>query len=286
MHRSFGWLFPTAFALAVVLPLAPQGPQPGPAPGLSLDEQEAFLKNAPIVDRQMLTGGTTRTTRITLSDGKLSHEAHVQTVDIFKPVFRTKKFVEKNFRDSYKYNIAAYHVSKMLGLNMTPPCVYREFDGQPASVCWWVDNLQFDELKRREKKLEPPDPERWTRQLNLIRVFDQLIDNTDRNQGNLLIDTEWNLWMIDHTRAFRETHQLRKPENLRRVSTQMLGGMRKLNFERCNAELQPHLTEPEIRAMLVRRDLLLKFFENAVNEHGPNSVFTDLPRHTPHVTIP
>ena len=36
-----------------------------------------------------------------------------------------------------------------------------------------------------------------------MRVFDELIANTDRNLGNMLIDRQWKLWLIDHSRAFR-----------------------------------------------------------------------------------
>ncbi len=252
----------------------------------AVEPREEFLATAPIVGRKAIGTGITHTTRVTLSNGRLKHDAHVQTIDIYKPVYRTKEFVEKDFRDSYKYNIAAYRVAKLLKLDMLPPCVYREVDGQPASVCWWVDNVQFDELTRREKKVEPPDPEDWTKQLNLVRVFDQLIDNTDRNQTNLLIDQEWNLWMIDHSRAFRVTTQLRKPEVLKRVSMQMVETMRALTIEQCMAELKPYLTEPEIRTMLVRRDLLLKLFADAVAENGADAVYTDMPRRTPHVTLP
>ncbi len=249
-------------------------------------QREQFMLTANVTARKVLGEGITHTTRVTMSDGTVTHDAHVQTIDIYKETYRTKEFVEKNFRDSYKYNIAAYRIAKMLNLDMAPPCVYREMDAQPASVCWWVDNVQFDELTRREKKVEPPDGEDWTRQLNLVRVFDQLIDNTDRNQGNLLIDKEWKLWMIDHSRAFRVTTVLRRPEILKRVSTQMLEAMRAMTLAQCMTELRPFLTEDEIRTMMVRRDLLLKFFANAVTEKGADAVFTDLPRRTPNVTIP
>ena len=36
-----------------------------------------------------------------------------------------------------------------------------------------------------------------------LRIFDELIQNRDRNTGNLLWTTDWKMWMIDHTRAFR-----------------------------------------------------------------------------------
>ena len=45
---------------------------------------------------------------------------------------------------------------------------YRgEVNGKPAAVDWWVDDVQFDEEGRRDKKVEPPDPNSWTRQLNI-----------------------------------------------------------------------------------------------------------------------
>ena len=253
---------------------------------LSRDAQEHFLATARIISSTPLSQGITKTTRITLTDGKITHDAHVQTVDVYKPVYRTKEFVEKNFRDSYKYNIAAYRVDKMIGLNMAAACVYREVDGKPASVCWWVDNIQFDELGRRSKKVEPPDFNAWTNQLNLVRDFDALIDNTDRNQGNLVIDKDWKLWTIDHTRAFRVTNELRNPGILKRISQKLLEGMRSLTLEECNRQLRPFLTDEEIRSMLVRRDLLLKLFAGKVAEDGAAAVYTDMPVSTPRVTIP
>src|SRR6476659_7238426 len=119
-----------------------------------VEPREEFLATARIVARKPIGTGITHTTRVTLTNGRLTHDAHVQTVNVYKPIYRTKEFVEKDFRDSYKYNIAAYRVAKILKLDMLPPCVYREIDGQPSSVCWWVDNVQFDELTRRDKKVE------------------------------------------------------------------------------------------------------------------------------------
>ena len=253
---------------------------------LTREAQEVFLATAKIMAEKPIGTGITHSTRVTLSDGKLTHDAHVQTVDIYLAEYRAKEFVEKNFRDSYKYNIAAYRVDKMLGMGMSPACVYREVNNKPASMCWWVDNVMFDELTRRERKIEPADSNSWTKQLNLIRDFDALIDNTDRNQGNLLFDKNWQLWMIDHSRAFRVTNEIRNPAILKRISQKMMDGMRGLTLKECNRELRPYLTDDEIRTMLVRRDLLLKFFADKVTEEGGPAVFMDMPLSTPHVTVP
>lgn len=255
-------------------------------PDISRPAQEHFLSTARIVSIKPIGQGITHTRRLTLSDGKRTHDAHFQNVDIYKEEYKTPEFTEKNFRDSYKYNIAAYRIDKMIGLGMVPACVYREVEGKGGALSWWVDDVQFDELTRRQKKAEPTDYNSWVAQLNLVRDFDALIDNTDRNQGNLLIDRQWQVWMIDHSRAFRLTTELRNPQALKRVTQRFLEGIRGLNLETCMRELQPFLTEDEIRTMLVRRDRLLKFFADKIAEDGAAAVYTDMPVSTPHVTIP
>jgi hypothetical protein len=58
------------------------------------------------------------------------------------------------------------------------------------------------ESDRKAKKLESPDPEGWNKQMYAVRVFNQLIYNVDANLTNILITKDWNIWMIDHGRAF------------------------------------------------------------------------------------
>jgi len=154
------------------------------APDLTQAQQEEFLRTAQIVGERPTGEGITGTKRLTLTDGVLTHDAHLQQIDDYMPLYRAKDYIEKDFRDSYKYNIGAYRVAKMLGMRNTPTCVYRVVNDKPSSVCWWIDDVQFDEKARRDKDLEPPDPNRWTAQLNDIRDFDQLIDNVDRTQEN------------------------------------------------------------------------------------------------------
>jgi hypothetical protein len=67
--------------------------------------------------------GVTDTRRVTLTDGKVTHDANVQRIDEHKDVFEgqdgTKEF---NFKDSYKFNVAAWKLARLLGLDdIMPP---------------------------------------------------------------------------------------------------------------------------------------------------------------------
>jgi hypothetical protein len=46
---------------------------------------------------------------------------------------------ELNFVDSYKFNIAAYQLAELLGLNdMLPVYVERKWHGDTGSLSWWL----------------------------------------------------------------------------------------------------------------------------------------------------
>jgi hypothetical protein len=249
---------------------------------------ETFLKTAPLIDRKKLDLGTTGAFRVTLSNGKLTHDAQFQAIDVFKPVFKgAEGTVEKNFRDSYKFNIAAYRLGKLVGIDTIPMSVEREVDGKLGSMTWWVDNVWITELDRRDRGIKPPASQFWVDELNVVRVFDQLIYNTDRNQGNLLITPDWKLWMIDHTRAFRTTVGLQKKNALPgRVDHKLLRGLRDLNTVQLKQALSGYLRPEEISAILGRRDIIVMHFEREIKQKGEDSVLTGLPRKTPEASIP
>ncbi|MCZ2078100.1 MAG: hypothetical protein HUU41_06985 [Bryobacteraceae bacterium] len=254
--------------------------------GLRDREKEEFLKTAKIQKIVRLTTGTTGTEKAVLSDGRITHDVHVQTIDVYKPIFRGKSGIEKNFRDSYKFNIAGYRLARILGMENVPVSVERTVDGKPGSFTWWVDDVILTELDRKQKRQEPPDPNRWTHQMDDIRVFDQLIHNTDRNQGNLLIAKDWTIWAIDHTRAFREDPVLRDPGVLERISERLLNALRKLERPVLTASLEPWISSKAVDALLARRDLIVKYFDQAIAQKGRYVVLTGVIRETPHATIP
>jgi len=241
-----------------------------PPAKLTVAEQEKFLANAKIVKTKSESRGITGTIRATLSDGTLTHDASIQTIDEFKPRFEGMSGTEINFKDTYKFNIAAYRLAVMLGIPMVPPSIFRKYNGTSAAFTWWVDDVLMDELERTKRHIDPPDQQDWNDQMYVVRVFDQLIYNTDRNLGNLLIDKQWRIWMIDHSRAFRMQDSLKEEKNLVKCERTLLEKMKALNEKQCKKEFKDLVNPMEIKGLLKRRDKIVAFFEAA----GPSALYS------------
>jgi hypothetical protein len=245
------------------------------APSLTLEQKEEFLKKATIKERHGAKKGVTNTVRATLTDGKITHDASIQRIDEEKARFETDKGTELGFRDTYRFNIGAYRLGRLLGLeSMIPPSVERSFEGSKASFTWWVEDVQIDEADRVKKKIQAPDKETWSRQYLIMKVFDQLIYNIDRNQQNILYDKDWKLWMIDHTRAFRSKPDLLDAKALERCDRVLLEKMKALTERDVKEAISAYVRNPEIKGMLTRRDKIVAHFEQA----GPSKLYDFLPR--------
>ena len=237
-------------------------------------EREAFLARAnfapgsPADDRPSW--------RAVLDDGTRRHEASVVTPDGSGPT-----------RGNYKFNLAAYELDKLLGLNMVPPSVERTVNGRQASVIWWLDDVAMNELDRRRKRINPPDVDRWDGQVQAVRVFDELISNTYRDTApplylntvwdNLLITTDWTVWITDHTGSFRTRQQLQDPDSLVRCPRSVLARLRELNRPRLQQILERYLSSQQLDALEVRRALLVTHFDDQIRSRGESVVLYDLP---------
>jgi len=237
-------------------------------------EMEAFLLKARISSRRDAGAGVTNSSRVTLSDGRITHDAHLQTVDIAQNVFQAGKATELNFKDTYRYNIAGYRLAQLVGLQTVPMSVERNVEGKMAAVTWWVDDVMMDEDGRIKKKTMGPDVQRFGKQIQVMKIWDELIQNKDRNRGNLLWTNDWTLWLIDHTRAFRLDKKLQNPNELTRCERGLLDGLRRLTAESLAQAVGNSLTKAEQEAVMARRDLLVKHFEDRVAKLGDGILFT------------
>lgn len=240
-------------------------------------EQEQFLLLARAVHSRSAPGGITNSLRVTLSDGTTTHDAHVQSVDEYAINKSLASGPKLHFVDSWKGNAAAYRLDRILGLNMVPVTVERRMNGSTAAVTWWVDHVQLRELERVGKKLSPPDSAAWGRATARMRVFDELIGNTDRNRGNILILDDWTMVLIDHTRAFDYTPDLLNPSRLTLCDRRLFDALQTLTRPQLKAELGRWLRDVQIDSLLARRDKLVAHFQRLSARKGEPAVFFSEP---------
>jgi hypothetical protein len=240
---------------------------------LTAEQQREFLLNAKVIRSSQLKEGITNSHRLTLTDGKITHDAHFQSINERKSFKQLDRGGEINFVDSYLYNIAAYELAELIGLDdMIPVTVERTWEGKMGSLAWWLPT-QMTLGKMENDRIHPPDPEVWNKSMYKVRVFAELIYDTDRsNPGNELIGKNWELYMVDFTRAFRLYHDLKSPKNLVQCSRTLLEKLRALDGDELAAKVGKHLNRLEIEGIMKRRDKIVAYFEKLIAKQGESAV--------------
>jgi hypothetical protein len=241
-------------------------------PTLTNQQMKQFLLTAKVVKSQRAKKGITNTSRLTLSDGTVTHDASFQSLDEHKPTKELATGTEINFVDSYKYNIAAYELAELLGLDdMLPVYVERKWDGRAGSLSWWLP-VKMDEAERHKQKLTAPDPEAWNNQMYKIRVLDQLVSDSDVNLTNVLIGENWKIWRVDFSRAFRLNKEPKDPKELVRCDRQLFEKLRALDVNALTERTKRYLNKDEVQAVMARRDKIVVQFQQMISAKGENVV--------------
>ena len=260
------------FAAQEVQAVSPAAQAAGEEHILSEEEFREFLQNAKVVRSKQTSKGVTAPTKLTLSDGQQTVEALFQAIDEFKPRMELTSGTQFNFRDSFHFNIAAYELAKLLGLeSMIPPTVPYHWQGQSGSLCLWVP-AKFDEMERNKRKIQPPDPNAWNKQVNNMWVFSELIYDTDRNQTNMLVGENWKLWAIDFTRAFRSQKNLFEPRHIVGCDRQLLDKLRHLDENQVLQATEHELKGSEVKGLMARRDKIVARLEALISQKGEDHV--------------
>ena len=176
---------------------------------------------------------------------------------------------KSGYWESYKSEIAAYELDRLLDLNMVPPTVEKRVNGTMMSAQMFVDRcVWLKELKGQQ----PPDVEGWNRQVHRHRVFDNLIANIDRNAGNLLVyrTPQWHLVLVDHSRCFTTTKKMQFP--MTKIDRPLFERLKTLDKPMLEGRLGRLIDG--IDALLARRDAIVRHFEQLATAKGDASVFT------------
>lgn len=224
-------------------------------------EFEEFLRNAEIARIEDLSVGVTKPQRAYFTEGSLLESMS------FKGI---KPGRYKGFWESYKSDIAAYELDKLLGLQMIPPTVEKRVKGDLGAAVMWVKPVKSFKEMGGPPTPPPIQAARWNRQMVKAKMFDCLIYNKDPNLGNWLVDPAWNLILIDHTRAF--TEEKKWAHTLQRVDAELWERMKALNMEQLHPVLEKWLNKGQIEAILERRDMMQKEIDKLVAQNGEAAV--------------
>ena len=246
--------------LAVVLSLTLQAPAPKACANVwngHAAELEAFLKAAKVEKVSELPIGVTRPKRAFIVPGGLAASF------AWKPL---KPGVQSGHFESYKSEVAAYELDKLLGLNMVPVVVERDVQNESGAAVLWLEGV-----RSWETVLPVPKPASWNRELARMKMFDNLISNSDRNKGNLLVDDDWHLYLIDHSRAF--VADLKLPQELQTIDRALWEKMLSLDEKTVAASLGTWLDGRQRGALLRRRDEMKKKIDALVAKNGQRVFF-------------
>ena len=246
--------------LALALSLALQAPVPKVCANVwqgHASEIETFLKAAKVEKVTELPVGVTRPRRAFVVPGGIAASF------AWKPL---KPGVQSGYFESYKSEIAAYELDKLLGLNMVPVVVEREVQNESGAAVLWLEGV-----RSWETVLPLPKPASWNRELARMKMFDNLISNGDRNKGNLLVDDDWHLYLIDHSRAF--VADLKLPQELQTIDRALWEKMLSLDEASLATALGTWLDGRQRGALLRRRDAMKKKIDALVAKNGQRVFF-------------
>ena len=223
-------------------------------------EIEQCLPDAKVAKLEEVPIGVTKPSRAILQDSTCARAF------AWKPL---RPGMYSGYWESYKSEIAAYEVDKLLGLNMVPIAVERKISGNTGAAILWLDGV------RSWDQIQPlPKPPAWPMQLVRMKMFDCLVGNTDRNKGNMLIDEAWNLYLIDHSRGFVKARRLPNASVFQNVDRTLWQRMLTLDEATLKEHLGHWLDGAQIRSILERRDAMKKHIDALVAKHGDTIFFT------------
>lgn len=228
-------------------------------------ELEDYLRSAEITKCEATTAGVTHPRKCALKPGG---PAEFLALKIFPPGTQFE-----GIRESYKAEIAAYEINKLIHLDMVPPTVEKTYKGEKGVAIMWASPTKSWAEFGGQKAPVPPAPYLVPYSIMIAKatMYDDLIGDPDPNFGNWLVDPAWNLILIDHSRALTSDTSLLQP--LRHVEPVLWDQMKALTIESLTAAVGKWLDKGDIKAIIQRRDKMQKSIDDLIKKYGADNVF-------------
>jgi hypothetical protein len=239
-------------------------PQPGGEEISRMEALEKVLREAKVekTEKEIL-GGRTGPWLITLNAGSVKQRAVFRYVDRPRP---------HPTPDSYQYDIAAYVLTKHLGIELIPPVVEREIQGRKGTLQVFLENC-IREKDRKRKKLEPPNPKAFSNALEEVKVLENLTHDECQDADHTYVHRDdWRVWRFDFSEAFAPISELIPGCEITVCSRRFFQGLLKLDEVAVKSSLGRYLSSEEIGALLTRKDLIIAKIKALIAENGEEAV--------------
>jgi hypothetical protein len=238
---------------------------------------ETFLLEGEPISSEPIGSGITGAQKVVLELDGEQMAAAFKTVAMDMSARRAKvaNSSSLSFTDDFHYERAAYLLDRALGLDMVPVTVIRRLGREEGALIEWVEDA-IQESERRSENVQVDDPVGLFRQRDMMRVFDLLIQNDDRNLGNQLVTpADWKLHLIDHTRSFRLDKKL--PDDVEGVPYPLPRwlhqNLQDLELQELKQLLKGLMSGARVKAIIARRDRILEKIEADREQFGDDIIF-------------
>jgi hypothetical protein len=266
---------PNRFVILTLLGILLAG-SAGPAPGQdrssadkgrpAVEAEEAFLRTAPVITVSKQEGsGRANAWKVFLDNGQTASKAFFKYVDRRRP---------RPFPSSYRYELAAYALDKLLGTGLMPPTVERAIDGMPGSLQTFCEGV-ITEAVRKRRAIAPSDVTMLQQTFATIAILENLT-YCPRDENDILIRTsDWKVWRIDYSEAFEPEAALIPDSIVTHCPRAVFGKLREVPDSEYRAKLGDCLNDEEIEALLARKRLIVDKLEALIKDKGEAAVLFD-----------
>ncbi len=232
---------------------------------------EAFLLKASVVSIEKdVQPGRTLPWVVTLEKDGIRAKA------VFRYVHRPRPHP---LAHSFRYELAAYELSKLLELDIVPPTVARTIEGLPGALQLFIDGSVSEHDFARTGAV-PPDPRLLRNSLNTVRLFEGLAGDACGDKDDTFIHTDtWQARRVDLAEAFPPTAALSEDCAIERCPKSLYEKLLRMDPASTKKRLKAWLSDGEIDALCARKGQIVTALMELIKSRGEASVlYTPLPR--------
>ncbi len=233
-------------------------------------KREEFLRQAQVIGQQVIASGITLPQVVELELDGVRRRAVFKSFDITlkRQNVRVGNEEQRGLHDSWKFEVAAYELDKLLGLGLVPVTVARKLGGREGALIDWVEGVAPD----YGAAVDRVDLDRYERDVARVWLFDYLAYNIDRTPDNLLLTEDFEVRLIDHSRASQRLLVPMRP--LFRFPRTAIERLRALSADELRRSLGPYLNREELEALAERgRRVLARVDELLASRPEPDVLF-------------